>query len=144
MEQAPNHGEKPQVLTANKDDGETLIQGIGLWLWGPRSDTANTALAADSITMGRTVRPFPTPRTLRLMGIPEGFPAAMAAFRSRKYLGRCSIQIGRPPNVKYAYETIAEPVVKNFKFQMFPKTADMPEVPKEGTSRSSSKGPRPR
>jgi len=37
-------------------------------------------LAINPIMMERTVRPFPIPRTFKLMGIPEIVPAAMAAF----------------------------------------------------------------
>ena len=40
----------------------------------------STTLFMNPIVMERTVRPFPTPSTLRLMGISGSFPAAMAAF----------------------------------------------------------------
>ena len=43
-------------------------------------DVVRTIVVVNPTMMGHTVRPFPTPSTLSLMGIPESFPAAMAAF----------------------------------------------------------------
>jgi len=43
-------------------------------------DAVRTMLVMNPTMMEHTVRPFPTPSTLRLMGIPESVPAAMAAF----------------------------------------------------------------
>ena len=43
-------------------------------------DTVRTTVVMNLTVIEHTVRPFPTPSTLSLMGIPESFPAAMAAF----------------------------------------------------------------
>jgi len=43
-------------------------------------DTVSATLIIDSIMVEHTVRPFPTPRTFKLMGMPESVPASMAAF----------------------------------------------------------------
>lgn len=43
-------------------------------------DMVRTMLVVNSTMMEHTVRPFPTPSTLRLMVIPESVPAAMAVF----------------------------------------------------------------
>jgi len=45
-----------------------------------QQETVGTMLVINPIMMERTVRPFPIPRTFKLMGIPEIVPAAMAAF----------------------------------------------------------------